>query len=231
MLPQNWIFRIIIHDTICSFYYNSVEKVLEQNQLWKKRGDKILLQQERISGSIKDLNVDFKQQLEGQNKTQVDLVHWIVSRITKTIDANILNVSHHLKQAKADGDHFRNSLNNTERKMNDLKNLTQMSLDLLRQTNYRGQGQLDEIRSLKDTVNNYIYNNSADHDTIKETLRSSQHIYDAKTKQLKLSISLIEYKILNWLTSHMSGDKSNRGEVDGQDAGVQELKLLEKGTN
>ena len=209
----------------------SVEKILEQNQVWKRRGDKMLAQQERIRGSIKDLNVDFKQQLEEQNKTQGDLLHWIVSRIAKTIDANMLNVSHHLRQANADGDHFRNSLNNTERKMNDLKNLTQMSLDLLRQTNYRGQGQLDEIRSLKDTVNNYIYNNSADHDTIKETLRSSQHIYDAKTKQLKLSISLIEYKILNWLTSHMSGDNRNRGKVDGQDAGVQELKLLEKGTN
>ena len=204
---------------------------MEQNQLWKKRGDKILLQQERISGSIKDLNVDFKQQLEEQNNTQGDLLHSIVSRIAKTIESNMLNVSHHLKQAKADGDHFRNSLNNTERKMNDLKNLTQMGLALQRETNYRGQSQLDEIRSLKDTVNHYIYNNSADHDTIKETLRSSRHIYDAKTKQLKLSISLIEYKILNWLTSHMSGDKGNRGEVDGQDAGVQELKLLEKGTN
>ena len=208
-----------------------VEKVLEQNQLWKRRGDKILLQQERISGNIKDLNVDFKLQLEAQNRTQGDLLHWIVSRIAKIIDANMLNVSHHLKQANADGDHFRNSLNNTERKMNDLKNLTQMGLDLQRQANYQGQSKLDELRSLRNTLTNYIYNNSAEHETIKETLRSNRHIYDAKTKQLKLSISLIEYKILNWLTSHMNGDKGNRGEVDGQDAVVQELKLLKKGTN
>ena len=208
----------------------SVEKILEQNQVWKRKGDKIFSQQESIRGSIKDLNVDFKQQLEAQNRTQGDLLHWIVSRIAKSIDANMLNVSHHLKQAKADGEYFRNSLNSTESKMNDLKNMTQKGLDLQRQTNYREQSQLDELHSLKNMVNSLIYNSTADHDTIKETLRSSRHIYDVKTKQLMLSISLIEYKILNWLTSHISGDKANNGEVDGQDAGVQELKLLKKGT-
>ena len=210
---------------------NSVEKILKQNQLWNRREDKIFLQQEKISGRIKDLNVDFKEQLKEQNETQSDLLHWIVAKIAKKMDANMLNVSHHLKQAEIEREYFRSSLNVTKVEMNDLNNLTHISLVLQRKINHQGHSKLDEIGRLKSTVNTLIYNSSAVHDGIKRILLSNRHLYDANTKQIKLSISLIEYKILNWLTTHLSEEKGNHGEVDDQDAlTVEELKFLEKGT-
>ena len=209
----------------------SVEKVLKQNHLWNRREDKIFSQQEKISGRIKDLNVDFKEQLEEQNETQSDLLHWIVAKITKKMDTNMHNVSHHLRQAKIDREYFRSSLNVTKVEMNDLNNLTQMGLDLQRNINHQGQSTLDEIGRLKSSVYTLMYNSSAVHDGIIKSLLSNRHLYDAKTKQIKLSISVIEYKILNWLTTHLSEEKGNNGEVDGQDAlTVEELKFLEKGT-
>ena len=179
---------------------------MTQLNMWKKIEQKIMKQKEQLGDSTKEINKNLRIKMEQQNDTLDDVLS-SVRRITRMMTTHMNDTSDRWKLRKESEAIYFQKLNESNLKLNNLENVTNMGLELQNEIKDQIQDQVEEMDRLRNQLITLL-DNSSFTQNIKTMIEENIYHYDTNTKSLKLTISQAEYKILKWI-SYIDHDQND----------------------
>ena len=122
-----------------------------------------------------------------------------------------------------------NKLETNDNKLTNLTIKVNKSIDLQRETKQQINNQVHDMNRLRNELEGEFNNNSMAQTKLQGNLGTNVMKYDAKTKELKLSIAQTEYRVMNklmkLLQTNITGVIEDRGGKDKDLVAIGESKL------